>query len=127
HDPDGQVRPHVLVLADDFGIRYTRQLLAREIMKARFGTAYDQLNCHKSLLEILKLDESCISNPKSEISNRRVRFKISDFGFEMQDSSNFQIFLYCVSGSTPLSMGTVVENAGTWMVGSLSDVKNRLN
>src|SRR5262245_12485650 len=52
----------------------------------------------------LKLDESYISNPKSEMSNRiagnhglgtagslRVQFAISDFGFEMQDSSNFKI------------------------------------
>jgi hypothetical protein len=40
----------------------------------------------------LKLDKSCISNisnPKSEISNRTVQSVISDFGFEMQDSSNF--------------------------------------
>ena len=51
------------------------------------------------LEEILKLDESCISNPKSEISNwtvtnpeaRAVQSEISDFGFEMQDSSNFKI------------------------------------
>jgi hypothetical protein len=49
----------------------------------------------------LKLDESCISNPKSEISDwtRRVlglwsvQFRISDFGFEMQDSSNFKFTL----------------------------------
>jgi hypothetical protein len=41
--------------------------------------------------EILKLDESCTSNPKSEISNRTVQFDISDFGFEVQDSSNFKI------------------------------------
>src|SRR5437867_2196629 len=45
--------------------------------------------------EILKLDESCISNPK--FGNFEldlavdVQFKISDFGFEMQDSSNFKI------------------------------------
>ena len=50
----------------------------------------------------MKLDESCTSNPKSEILNwtgRAVRpwrelpvqFKISDFGFEVQDSSNFTI------------------------------------
>ena len=45
----------------------------------------------------LKLDESCISNPKSEIANWThelqdvsVQFQISDFGFEMQDSSNFK-------------------------------------
>ena len=46
--------------------------------------------------EILKLDESCISNPKSEIADwtgapETVQFAISDFGFEMQDSSNFKI------------------------------------
>ena len=44
----------------------------------------------------MKLDESCISNP--EIRNVRldwqtacpVQFEISDFGFEMQESSNFK-------------------------------------
>src|SRR6267142_2967148 len=50
--------------------------------------------------DILKLDESCISNPKSETLNwtgdrhgttSSVQFKVSDFGFEMQDSSNFKI------------------------------------
>ena len=50
----------------------------------------------------MKLDESCISNPKSEISNwtrtapeaeLAVQSKISDFGFEVQDSSNFTISL----------------------------------
>jgi hypothetical protein len=49
--------------------------------------------------EILKLDESCISNPKSEIADwtadplaaSPVQFEISDFGFEMQDSSNFKM------------------------------------
>src|SRR5712671_5796326 len=47
---------------------------------------------------ILKSDKSCISNPKSEISNWRgsaraqaVRSQISDFGFEMQDLSDFKI------------------------------------
>jgi hypothetical protein len=48
---------------------------------------------------ISKLDESCISDPKSEISNwtalQTVQSRISDFGFEMQDSSNFKMpFLY---------------------------------
>jgi len=46
----------------------------------------------------LKLDESCTSNPKSEISDwtgkqnwaQGVEFEISDFGFEVQDSSNFK-------------------------------------
>jgi len=36
----------------------------------------------------------CISNPKSEIANwtsvRTVQSEFSDFGFEMQDSSNFR-------------------------------------
>ena len=50
---------------------------------------------------ILKLDESCISNPKSEISNWTgnlpgtergpVQSGILDFGFEMQDSFNLKI------------------------------------
>src|SRR2546425_9555811 len=43
--------------------------------------------------DISKLDESCISNPKSEISDWTVQSDISDFGFEMQDSSNFEIHL----------------------------------
>jgi hypothetical protein len=61
--------------------------------------------------EILKSDESCISNPKSEISDwtlsellfEPVRFKISDFGFEMQDSSDFKIppGLYLLGQTTP--------------------------
>jgi hypothetical protein len=47
--------------------------------------------------EILKLDEPCISNPKSEIADWTVegsRFNpiFRDFGFEMQDSSNFEMF-----------------------------------
>src|SRR5436309_12049182 len=47
--------------------------------------------------DISKLDKSCISNPKSEISNwtlppQTVQFDISDFGFEMQDLSNFEIY-----------------------------------
>src|SRR5437870_949157 len=41
--------------------------------------------------EILKSDDSCISNPKSEISNWTVQFKISDFGFEMRELSDFEI------------------------------------
>jgi hypothetical protein len=44
----------------------------------------------------LKLDESCISNPRSEISNWTVQFEISAFGFEMQDSSNFK---FCSDGN----------------------------
>jgi hypothetical protein len=48
------------------------------------------------LREISKLDKSCISDPKSEIWNwtrsHTVQFAISDFGFEMQDSSNFKFF-----------------------------------
>ena len=44
----------------------------------------------------LKLDESCISNPKSETANWTVLGARSnpifrDFGFEMQDSSNFKM------------------------------------
>jgi len=48
----------------------------------------------------LKSDDSCISNPKSEIANWTasritlpVQFDISDFGFEMQESSDFKISL----------------------------------
>src|SRR5262245_24402164 len=54
---------------------------------------------------ISKLDESCISNPKSEIADwtahsgrtSQVQFKTSDFGFEMQDSSNFKFPLVSYS------------------------------
>jgi hypothetical protein len=53
--------------------------------------------------EILKLDESCISDPKSDISDwtawtaTRIPdpFEVSDFGSEMQDSSDFTIPLAC--------------------------------
>jgi len=45
---------------------------------------------------ISKLDESCISNPKLETLNWTVQFKISNFGFEMQDSSNFEIVQFSV-------------------------------
>jgi hypothetical protein len=50
---------------------------------------------HQLREEISKLDESCISDPKSEISNwtqsHTVQFAISDFGSEMQESSNLEI------------------------------------
>ena len=57
---------------------------------------------HQSTEGISKLDESCTSNPKSEILNwtsnpvgsrtaSAVQSYISDFGFEVQDSSNFEI------------------------------------
>src|SRR4030095_8774020 len=43
----------------------------------------------------LRLDESCISNPKSEISHwtdtraaQAVQFDISDFGFEVDDDAS---------------------------------------
>jgi hypothetical protein len=67
---------------------------------------------HRLSEDISKLDDSCISNPKSEISNwtrpRTVQFAISDFGFEMQESSNFEISLrlseYLVDASDPGKM-----------------------
>src|SRR5581483_12171543 len=37
-----------------------------------------------------KLDESCSSNPRSEIAKWTVQSEISAFGSEMQDSSDFQ-------------------------------------
>jgi hypothetical protein len=87
----------------------------------------------------LKLDESCISNPKSEIRNwtddsprtRRVQLdcpslnclvqcQISDFGFEMQDSSNFKIFI-----SSPVQVITPAPKPRdffrTGQAGSLAD------
>jgi hypothetical protein len=56
-------------------------------------------------LGILKLDESCSLNPKSETLDWtggrpafwRVQFAISDFGFKLQDSSNFKI-PFCLNG-----------------------------
>src|SRR5688572_19961104 len=63
--------------------------------------------------EILKLDESCISNPRLEISNWTHRFvgtvqlKISNLGFEMQDSSNFKI---SSTGLAPIFRKTVRNN-----------------
>ena len=46
--------------------------------------------------DISKLDKSCISNPKSEVahwtgSRAKSNPIFRDFGFEMQDSSNFEI------------------------------------
>src|SRR5262249_13659109 len=46
--------------------------------------------------KILKSDESCISKPKSEIVDRTAgrtpsNLQLSNFGFEMQDSSDFTI------------------------------------
>src|SRR5262249_53425409 len=40
------------------------------------------------VLRIYQLDDSCTSIPKSEIQDRQFKFKISDLGFEMQESSN---------------------------------------
>src|SRR5262252_3538367 len=63
----------------------------------------------RSIRRNLKLDESCISNPKVEILNwtyrpeMPVQFKISTFGFEMQDSSNFTLFPYDSTSLTPLA------------------------
>ena len=52
---------------------------------------------HQFSEDISKLDDSCISNPKSDISNwtrpHTVQFAISDFGFETQESFNFEISL----------------------------------
>src|SRR5262249_20267227 len=42
--------------------------------------------------KILKSDNSCISNPKFEVANwTAVQSKISNFGFEMQELSDFKI------------------------------------
>ena len=41
----------------------------------------------------MKLDDSCTSNPKSEIADWTVQFEVSDFGFEVQESSNFKFVL----------------------------------
>src|SRR5437867_13175413 len=52
----------------------------------------DWINMKK---EISKSDDSCISNPeipKSQIGP--VQFKVSNFEFEMQDSSDFKLSFY---------------------------------
>jgi hypothetical protein len=63
----------------------------------------------------LKLDDSCISNPKSEIVNWTgwdgVQSHISDFGFEMQESSNFEIHLTLF---IHLSIGPVTESSAVF-------------
>ena len=62
-------------------------------------------------MEISKLDKSCISNPKFEIANWThgcgmvaVQSQISDFGFEMQDSSDFETF-----PCTPATLWALIE------------------
>src|SRR5262249_3050853 len=45
-DTDGEVRPHLLMLADDLGSRSERQLLSNEVMKPRFPARYDKLDRH---------------------------------------------------------------------------------
>src|SRR5260370_37743763 len=88
----------------------------------------DKLSCSRFrsiesiyLKEILKSDKSCISNPKSEILNwtpsghcklllvaaktraaQTVQSEISDFGFEMQDLSDFKLSARC---STAIASG----------------------
>src|SRR5437870_5713667 len=58
----------------------------------------------------MRSDDSCISNPKSEISNWTqgsqflVQFQVSDFGFEMQESSNFEISMFRWSKATDLPL-----------------------
>src|SRR5262245_40984658 len=54
---------------------------------------FDALNDSQVKNRNFEIGESCNSNPKSEISSwtSEVQSKISDIGFEMKDSSNFQI------------------------------------
>jgi len=106
--------------------------------------------------EFLKLGESCISNPKSEISNwtlsdsttprswfRAVQFDISNFGFEMQDSSNFKfrlcLLLLCIMlipiilhaqgrGAAPRSPkdGALIDLTGYWVAIVTEDWRFRM-
>jgi hypothetical protein len=51
---------------------------------------------HQSTKTISKLDESCISDPKSrniglDLAPHTVQLAVSDFGSEMHDSSNFKL------------------------------------
>jgi len=52
---------------------------------------------HHAGKEDFDIGRSCTSNPKSEIADRgpkhvtRVRFEFSDFGFDVQESSNFKV------------------------------------
>jgi len=65
------------------------------------------------------LDESCTSNPKSEISNWTVQSEISDFGFEVQDSSNFKmswLFLSVFLLLSPLHAATPQQTITTYCV-----------
>ncbi len=77
---------------------------ALEVGDSRFEIGLTEYLTHRSIGDILKMDESCTSNPKSR--NIRldgmsyaswfrgglpVQLKISDFGFEVQDSSNFKV------------------------------------
>src|SRR5213593_1374099 len=47
-DAHGEIRSHIVMVADDFRIRSTRELLADEIMKTGFRARDDQLNSHNS-------------------------------------------------------------------------------
>src|SRR5262245_40934303 len=70
--------------------------------------------------QISKLDESCISNPKPEIADwtrtsKTVQSEVSDFGFEMQNSSNFKIvfrLLCSVAGPLRASACSTLSASG---------------
>jgi len=70
----------------------------------------------------LKLDESCISDPKSEISDwtadtqqaslrQKVQSAVSNFGFEVQDSSNFKFPVSPDFYRNPISLDRRVPHA----------------
>src|SRR5262249_3324871 len=89
---------HTVVMAAPKSVLTSRAVLARSKSNWCESTKR-QLATQGRNWTIGQLDESCISNSKSEIGNWTVQSPISDFEFEMQDSSNCPIvqFLPCVA------------------------------
>src|SRR5262249_3324868 len=89
---------HTVVMAAPKSVLTSRAVLARSKSNWCESTKR-QLATQGRNWTIGQLDESCISNSKSEIGDWTVQFPISDFEFEMQDSSNCPIvqFLPCVA------------------------------
>ena len=92
-------------VVSDHPVRSTKEA-SRHLLDVVATPPYEGNNildasCTQIKGEILKSDKSCISNPKSEMSDwtgtsaslasYAVQSEFSDFGFEMQDSSNFEM------------------------------------
>src|SRR5947208_2175654 len=77
----------------------SRLFIDRAATPPREGNNILDASCTQIKGEILKSDKSCISNPKSEMSDwtaprlasYAVQSEFSDFGFEMQDLSDFEM------------------------------------